>query len=134
MLPFEFTVDGPPVSQQARRRERIRQWISEVRAAAHQRWPSEELPTTRPITLTIIYLFDSVSADVDNIIKPIADALKNMVYVDDEQLTDVICRKRDLNGDIRIENPSRLLAERLTYGNEFLYVMVEEAPNQGVIP
>ncbi len=92
-----------------------------------------ELPTTRPISLTIIYLFDSVSADVDNIIKPIADALKNLVYVDDEQLTDVICRKRNLDGDIRLENPSRLLAERLTYGNEFLYVLVEEAPPQGLI-
>ncbi len=133
MLPFEFTIDGPPVSQHARRTERVRQWIREVQAAARQRWPSADLPSTRPISLTIIYLFDSVSADVDNIIKPIADALKNLVYVDDEQLTDVICRKRNLDGDIRLENPSRLLTERLTYGDEFLYVLVEESLPQGLI-
>ena len=110
MLTFEFTIDGPPVSQQARRRERVRQWIREVQSAARQRWPSEELPSAGPISLTVIYLFDSVSADVDNIIKPIADALKNLVYVDDEQLTDVICRKRNVDRDIRLENPSRLLS------------------------
>jgi Holliday junction resolvase RusA-like endonuclease len=35
--------------------------------------------------------------DIDNIPKPISDALQGLVYLDDEQVTDVLCRKRNLN-------------------------------------
>jgi len=74
-LPFEFVIDGPPVSQQARRREKIRQWRDEVRKVAAQNWPAGELPVAGPIMLTITSFYDSASIDVDNIPKPISDAL-----------------------------------------------------------
>jgi crossover junction endodeoxyribonuclease RusA len=84
--------------------------------------------------LTVIYFYESEpSMDIDNIPKPIADALKGLVYVDDEQVTDVSCRKRNLNGNLRVENPSSVLAEGFSRGSEFLYIVVEEAPNQEVI-
>jgi crossover junction endodeoxyribonuclease RusA len=56
-----------------------------------------------------------------------------LVYLDDEQVTDVSCRKRNLNINLGIENPSRVLAEGFRRGNEFLYIVVEEAPDQEVI-
>jgi hypothetical protein len=65
--------------------------------------------------------------------KPISDALKGLVYLDDEQMTDALCRKRNLNSNLRIENPSTVLAEGFRRGNEFLYIVVEEAPDQEVI-
>jgi len=133
VLPFEFVIDGPPVSQQARRRERVREWIDAVRRAAGQYWSPGELPETGSIMLTIIYFYDAVSLDVDNIPKPISDALKGLVYVDDDQVTDVLCRKRDLSGNLRIENPSSVLAEGFSRGKEFLYVIVDKAPDQEVI-
>ena len=37
----------------------------------------------------------SESLDVDNIPKPILDALSGLVYADDRQITDLVCRKRD---------------------------------------
>ncbi len=83
--------------------------------------------------LTITYFYEEVSLDVDNIPKPILDALKGLVYVDDNQVTDIVCRKRNLHG-ARIENPPSVLAEGFDRGNEFLYVVVEDAPDQGVIP
>ena len=83
--------------------------------------------------LTITHFYDSVQLDVDNIPKPILDALKELVYLDDGQLTDVICRKRDLNIGLRIENPTDVLAEGLSRGNEFLYIVVEDAPDPGVV-
>src|SRR5437762_12427655 len=88
-----------------RRKERVCQWRQEVRSVAEQYWPAGELPVTGPIMLTITYFYDSVSMDVDNIPKPISDALKGLVYLDDEQVTDILCRKRNLNSDLRIENP-----------------------------
>ena len=133
MLPFEFVIDGPPVSQQTRRRERVRQWRDEVRRVAEQYWPTGELPVTGPITLTIMYFYNSVSMDIDNLPKPILDALKGLVYLDDDQVTDIVCRKRNLNSDLRLENPSSFLAEGFSRGNEFLYIVVEEVPDQEVI-
>ena len=133
MLPIEFVIDGPPVSQQARRRERVRQWRDTVRRSAEQHWPTEELPVTGPIMLTIMYFYDGVAMDLDNLPKPILDALKGLVYLDDDQITDIVCRKRNRNSDLRLENPSSLLSEGFRRGNEFLYVVVGEAPDQEVI-
>jgi crossover junction endodeoxyribonuclease RusA len=41
--------------------------------------------------------------DIDNLPKPILDALKGLVYLDDTQITDVVCRKRNLHSDLRVE-------------------------------
>jgi crossover junction endodeoxyribonuclease RusA len=71
--------------------------------------------------------------DIDNLPKPISDALKGLIYLDDEQVTDVLCGKRNLNSNLRIENPSSILAEGFSRGSEFLYIVVEEAPDQQVI-
>ena len=101
---------------------------------AEQHWPAGELPAIGRIMLTVIYFYESEpSMDIDNIPKPISDALKGLVYLDDEQVTDVSCRKRNLNINLGIENPSRVLAEGFRRGNEFLYIVVEEAPDQEVI-
>jgi hypothetical protein len=83
--------------------------------------------------LTINYFYESVSMDIDNLPKPISDALKGLVYLDDEQVTEVLCRKRNLTSDLRIENPSSVLADGFSRGKEFIYIVVEEAPDQEVI-
>ena len=44
-IPFEFVIGGPPVSQQSRRRERVREWTEEVEVAARKRW-NREPPVT----------------------------------------------------------------------------------------
>ena len=77
---------------------------------------------------TIIYFYYQVSLDVDNVPKPIFDALKGLIYIDDEQVTDIICRKRSLQIELRVENPAVVAA--LADGNEFLYILAETAPDQ----
>ena len=70
--------------------------------------------------------------DINNLPKPISDALKGLVYRD-EQVTDIVCRKRNLNRELRLENPSLVLAEGFSRGNQFLYIVIEEAPDLEVI-
>ena len=82
--------------------------------------------------VTITYFFEVASLDVDNIPKPILDALKGVVYSDDSEVTDLLCRKRDLNGDLRIPHPSALLLETLSRSEQFLHIIVVNAPNQEV--
>lgn len=130
-LPFEFVVDGPPVSAQARRRQRVRDWTETVRQEALKYWPAGENPAMGAIRLEIVYLYEGTAADVDNIIKPIQDALKGLVYADDEQVTDVVSRKRNLDANLRVSDPSEVLADGFDREREFLYIVVREAPDQG---
>ena len=55
-----------------------------------------EQPFVGDVMVTITYLYNrgSIDIDVDNIPKPILDALKGLVYSDDSQVTDLLCRKR----------------------------------------
>ena len=66
--------------------------------------------------------------DVDNIAKPIVDALKDVVYVDDARITDVLCRRR---------SPAELLAAPVlsllptmcaTRPGDSTYIVAEKAP------
>ena len=134
MLPFEFVIDGPPVSQQARRRARLRDWISKVENEAKSHWPEDELPFDDSVMVKITYFYEenvSPKIDVDNISKPILDALKGVVFADDSQVTDLLCRKRRLE-DIRVEISSDIFLKQLDQGNEFLFVVVQDAPDQEV--
>ena len=91
-------------------------------------WPASEIPFSGFLQVTIINFYNHASADVDNIPKPILDALNGLVYIDDDQITDIICRKRSLQSGLRVENPA--IVEALATGEEFLYILVEAAPDQ----
>ena len=127
-IPFEFLIDGPPVSQQARRRDRVRQWRAEVRNIAQAEWGAQP-PVDYPLRVSITYFYENVSFDVDNIPKPVLDALKGMVYVDDSQISDLLCRKRDLTHNLQFLNPSPDLLMHLVDSRHVLHVAVSEAEN-----
>ncbi|WP_254174345.1 RusA family crossover junction endodeoxyribonuclease [Planktothrix pseudagardhii] len=133
MSKFEFIVDGPPVSQQARRRERLREWKATVRQEAEKYWSSDQQTPTGFVMLQITYFYDSVAIDVDNIVKPIQDSIIGLAYVDDGQVTDIIVRKRNLSGNFKIENMTSILAEGFARGNQFLHIVVLDAPDQEVL-
>ena len=130
---FEFIVDGPPVSQQARRRERLREWKTTVRQEAEKYWSSDQQTATGFVMLQITYFYDSVAMDLDNIVKPIQDSIIGLAYVDDDQVTDIIVRKRNLSGNFKIENMTSILAEGFARGNQFLHIVVLDAPDQEVL-
>ena len=77
--------------------------------------------------MVITYFFKDGAPDVDNIPKPILDALKGLVYIDDHQITDLLCRKRDRNRDLQFENPSDVLVETLGRSEQFLHITVANA-------
>ena len=131
MLPFEFVIDGPPVSQQARRRARLREWISKVANEANSHWPEDAFPVVDSVMVKITYFYKDTPVDVDNISKPILDALKGVIFADDSQVTDLLCRKRNLR-DTRFEIPSDISLNLLIRENEFLFIVVQDAPDQEV--
>ncbi|MEM7126190.1 MAG: RusA family crossover junction endodeoxyribonuclease [Chloroflexota bacterium] len=131
MLPFEFTIGGPPVSHQTHNVERLRSWQRAVRQAAAQDWPDHTPPVKLRLKLTVVYYHDGVTAriDNDNMVKPIQDALNGLIYVDDSQITDTYIRKTDLNGRFHVRGMSPVLAQGFCQGEEFIYVRIELAPD-----
>ena len=79
--------------------------------------------------VTITYFFHGAALDVDNIPKPILDALVGLTYSDDSQVSDILCRKRDRNRNLTFQNPSPLLLASLQSPNQFLHVVVANAPS-----
>lgn len=114
------------MSQQARRGDRVREWVKEVKRVAEGAWDSDP-PATGPLTAAITYFFDSTSFDVDYIPKPILDALKGMVFADDSQIFDLLCRKRDMNDNLQIQNPSPDLIDFLLQSRQVLHIAVSNA-------
>ena len=133
MLPFEFRIDQAPVSQQARRRKLRDEWRETVRRSAEQYWPAGDMPLDGRLMVTIVHFYEGIDLDVDNIAKPILDGIKGLVYGDDRQITDLVCRKRELTGNILFPELSDLLREGINRGNPFVYTLVAAAPGPEVI-
>ncbi|MEA5620941.1 RusA family crossover junction endodeoxyribonuclease [Cronbergia sp. UHCC 0137] len=133
METFEFIVNGPPVSQQTRRREKLRAWKDTVRQEAEKYWSFEQPPSTESVMLKVTYFYNEIIVDVDNIVKPIQDAMNGLVYLDDTQITDVLVRKRNISGKFIIESITPIMTKGFARGNEFLHIVVTDAPDQEVI-
>ena len=131
MLPFEFIIEGPPISLQTRRRKRLRQWKTDVANVARQHLPQNSTPTNLDVEIKITYYYEGSTPDVDNIIKPIQDALVGIVYIDDNQVIETGSRKRDINGAYRVRGASPVIVEGFVNGNEFLHIkVIEHQQNQ----
>ena len=129
MIPFEFMIDGPPVSLQTKKRQKLQAWKNRVGSAAQAQWPVGTPPVTHEVSLSITYFYELEAPDVDNIIKPIQDALVGVVYNDDTQVEDTKSRKSKIDGAFRIKGVSPDLAIRLALGKEFLWIRVLPAPS-----
>lgn len=127
---FEFYVRGPPISLQAKSASRTR-WKQKVKAAAVAKWPAGQLPYDQPLKVTLVYYYEGDALDVDNMAKLILDALNNVIYVDDAQVTDCITTKRNINGAFRVKGMSSVLAAGFVSGEEFLHIKIEDAPDYG---
>lgn len=68
---------------------------------------------------------------MDNIPKPILDAMKGLVYLDDREVTDLVSRRRPLRGSHRAETVSAMLAKGLAHDREFLHIRISAAPKEG---
>lgn len=129
MLPFEFIVPGPPVSHQSRNRGKLTAWKQTVRQVAADRWVGTG-PVGHSVRMVVTYYHAgaAVRIDDDNLLKPIQDALNQLVYRDDSQVTDVAVRKTGIDGEFRVRGASMVLLEGFSRGSEFLHVLIEDAP------
>jgi Holliday junction resolvase RusA-like endonuclease len=134
VLPFEFILPGRPVSYQTKDKTRLKAWQKTVRQVATCLWESDR-PCEGCVRIKLTYYFEAPSGkedsvpDSDNIVRPIREALVGVVYPYDHRVTDVISRRRNLNGSFRVKGMSPILAEGFIQGVEFVHVRIEDAPD-----
>jgi len=136
MLPVEFIVVGTPVSQQAHNREALRSWRAEIQAVAQNTVPDDETPVVDSVEIHVVYYHDKDAAhlpDEDNMLKPIQDALQGIVYVNDSQVSDGTCRKRDLDGSFKVRHLRPVVAEGFIQGDEFVHITVMPSPDPRIL-
>lgn len=139
MLPFDFVIQGPPVSHQSRNRLNLEAWRRRVTNRAFAAWDGSD-PVTMAVWLEIIYLqhAPAYNNDVDNMSKPIQDALQNVGYVNDRSVVRLTSRKHQLFRATRLIQPYPLLMrsyqDAMMRWLELLYVRVSESPEVQVLP
>ena len=83
--------------------------------------------------LTITYFYDRVDLDVDNIPKPTMDASKGLAYSDDGQVTDMLCRKRDIHDDLQFLESSQIVMDAFGRKKRFVHILLEEVQTLEVV-
>ena len=121
---FEFCVSGRPVSAQARNRLLLQQWKATVSAAARSAWIETRPLFREDVTLRVTHYSERRIADRDNLVKPIQDALQDIVYANDRQIKDSMSNWRNIDGRFTIRNLALPLAMAFSNGSEFLHIRV----------
>jgi hypothetical protein len=128
-FPFEFNVAGVPVSLQAKRAESREQWKDRVRAASSIGLPKPHFATNDPLAVTIFYFPpEAMQGDVDNIVKPILDALSRHLYCDDRQVERVVVQKFEPQRLVEFVEPSRVLQDALAAERPIVHISVSNDP------
>jgi crossover junction endodeoxyribonuclease RusA len=120
---FDFLIPKRPVSLQTKNRSNLQAWKNYVQTEAAITWLGEAY-SAQDIQLTLVYLYDRDPVDIDNIIKPIQDALVGLIYEDDVLITDVDAHRRPLTGTFDLTRCPSLLIQGLVSGEECVYVRV----------
>jgi Holliday junction resolvase RusA-like endonuclease len=124
---FEFVVTGPPASAHAARRapQELAAWKAAVASAARLHWAANRSPRSDALSVRITEFALLKTRDLDNIGKPILDALQGIVYRNDRQILELVVDWRPIDGLFRALHMSPLVALAFTRGSDFLWIRIE---------
>jgi hypothetical protein len=127
VLPIEFLILDRPLSLQTNSRLKFQAWKEQVRAEAAKAWSGRRILDKGEFHLTIVHFYTESPPDVDNIIKPIQDALEGLVLFNDDLVSDVESHRRHLRGQFDFDRLPPLIMSALTSSTECVYVRLDDA-------
>lgn len=131
-FPLEFIVEGVPVSAQAKRAASLTAWKAKVLGSAMSGLPAGHWATLRPVAVAILDFPDAAPAgDLDNIVKPILDALRPHIYLDDRQVERIWVQRFGPGTSPLFVGPSSLLLEALDRAKPLVYVWIDAEISTG---
>jgi hypothetical protein len=132
-FPLEFIVSGTPVSLQAKRPASRVAWRERVKQASSGALPENHFSTFGPVSVTMFYFPNTaMQGDLDNIVKPVLDALCRHVYNDDHQVERVWVQKFEPEKVFPFSNPSQRLAAAIEGPKPLLFIRVTDDPSEGL--
>lgn len=133
IFPLEFLVRGTPVSLQAKRAASRKQWKQRVRDASFAAIPQPHFASENRLAVTLFYLpAEPMQGDIDNIVKPVLDALSRHIYLDDAQVERVLVQKFEPGNVYEFQQPSDALLTALNAERPVLYVHVTDNPAENL--
>jgi Holliday junction resolvase RusA-like endonuclease len=135
---LEFVVPGPPISNQqsnAKGKANLLAWRATVSGEAQRGWTTNPILTGH-LKATIINFFfgPEPSVDIDNMSKPILDAMQGLVYNDDRQIRQAQITHVEISAAFTIVGVSKIIVNALQAGNQFVYVRVEDPVDPYPLP
>ena len=130
MQPFEFLVPRRPLSHQAKNRSHVQEWRDFVFSRAYEVWKGVPVSSLH-LRFTLVHLSEEDPPDINNIIKPVQDALIGLAYSDDSLVTDVQGHRRMTSDLIDVAGLPDLLKEAVFHGVECVYVRIEPSNTLG---
>jgi hypothetical protein len=129
LYPLEFFVAETPISLQGSGGSKER-WKARVKQMGRDRVrQTDELGflDRRPLALTVYYFPAApMAGDVDNIVKPIMDALVHVAYMNDRDVERVAVQKFEPQVEWGFADPSDQLAAALDTVPPVVYVRVDD--------
>jgi crossover junction endodeoxyribonuclease RusA len=130
-FPIEFLVHGTPVSLQAKRPESRSQWKQRVKDASKIAIPKDHFVSDERMSVTLFYLpQEPMQGDIDNIVKPILDALGQHIYIDDNQIERILVQKFDPDSVFSFQQPSDTFLTAIEGAKPVLYIRVSNDPEE----
>lgn len=121
-LPLEFIVRG---TARAHGADTAPAWRALVVTSARAALPENSMLLDGPLAVTIYHFPTGAGAgDVDNIVKPILDALTRVVYFDDEQVERVLVQRFPFQRTIVVEDPSNAMIEALETEPPIVFIRI----------
>jgi crossover junction endodeoxyribonuclease RusA len=132
-FPLEFVVAGVPVSGQSKSRGR-EAWKAKISNECRLQLPESAFLAQGPISILIYHFPDGeMMGDIDNIIKPILDALVAVVYIDDRLVERVTAQKFETSRvPPKWSSPSVTLFSAISGQKPLTYVRVSAEPHEDI--
>lgn len=128
MLPCKIVVEGTPATVQSKSHNK-NQWKDKVTTEGKRivSLKDNPPPVDDDIDMSIFYYFNgNIDRDTDNIIKPIQDALNNIVYVDDNQIKKINAESRSIYSNFDLKDVSAYLMKSFRKRKDFVSINVIE--------
>lgn len=134
---LELVIEGVPASLQSSTKYRDR-WRALVEETGRRFIREEDEIYDECRGILVYFHFGKTDLDVDNIIKPVSDALCGIAYGDDKIVSEWVARKTDLSTTVLVDPPDILadqLEDWLAKKQHFVYVcVVDQGPNHQELP
>jgi hypothetical protein len=128
-FPLEFVVAGTPVSAQATNRASIPRWQAQIVAASRSVLPEGHFASASPMAVTLYYFPSTpMQGDIDNIVKPILDAMCRHIYLNDHQVERLLVQKFEPGRVPSFASLTTTLLAAVEHPKPLLYIRLSDNP------